>query len=55
MPKMRLKPDQLQTSCLAPGVAENPKANRGKSRGEAPSKDWGDLGQFHGSAATRLP
>lgn len=26
MPKMRLKPDQLQTSCLASGVAVHPKA-----------------------------
>lgn len=54
MPKMRLKPDQLQTSCLASGVTVHPKVNRAKSHGEVLSKDLVDLGQFHGSA-THLP
>lgn len=54
MPKMRLKPDQLQTSCLASGVAVHPKANRGKSHEQAPSRDLVDLGLFHASA-THLP
>lgn len=55
MPKMRLKPDQMRTSCLACGVAAHPKATRGPSGGEALSKDSLDLGQFRGPATTHLP
>lgn len=54
MPKMCLKPDQLQTTCLVSGVAVHPKANRGKSHEQAPNRDLVDLGHFHVSA-THLP